>query len=393
MSNDLNIQYTVKDERTHFAHIDVDSSLINYRPYQLPAITQLIAKPEGVLIAPAGSGKTIMGLSLIPILGQPTLWLTHTGPLLQQAIDRAKFFFSDIGEIGVIGAGKWKVGPVLTVGLVQTLVRNLEQVASELQNSFGMVIVDEAHRTPSRTFLDVTGQLNSYYMYGLTATPYRRDKLENLMYQALGEAKTVIPRKSVEEHGGVMVPTIRYRAISSKRVEDNNIQRIMSECIVGNIKRNRIIVGDVVAEATRGHYCIVVSDRKEHCEQLHKLISAAWEKTGIATGDYSKKVVAEQVEKFNNKEITVLVATTALLGEGFDVPFLDRGFIAMPFRAEGKVEQVVGRIQRTAPGKKDAILYDYVDVDVGILKHQFHNKYGSCRYRVYERLGANIEPC
>ena len=89
----------------------------------------------------------------------------------------------------------------------------------------------------------------------------------------------------------------------------------------------------------------------------------------------------------------MIVVTFDLLGEGFDVDILNRGFISTPFRSERKAEQLVGRIQRTAAGKTDAIIYDYVDVNIGVLKNQFFaNSDKECRYRVYERLGMRVEP-
>ncbi len=182
----LSIDVTVKDTRKYFEHTEVDSSKIIYRPYQARAVTKLVSKsPEGVLVAPAGSGKTVMGLSIIPLVGQPTLWLTHTGPLADQAIERAEAFLPNIGKIGMIGRQKWDKGDILTVAMVQTLVRNPDKLL-KMRDDYGLVILDEAHHCPAATFMDVVSQLNSYYMYGLTATPYRRDKLEMLMFQYLG---------------------------------------------------------------------------------------------------------------------------------------------------------------------------------------------------------------
>jgi superfamily II DNA or RNA helicase len=176
-------------------------------------------------------------------------------------------------------------------------------------------------------------------------------------------------------------------------VYHNRIQTILKENIVHNDRRNHTIVGDVLSEAVKNNYCIVLTDRKIHAEILYDLISKGWEKTGIATGNYSKKYVEEQAARLNDKEITVLVCTFALLGEGFDVPFLNRAFIAMPFRAEGKVEQLIGRVQRTAAGKKDAIVYDYVDVNIGVLVNQFHAKgKNDCRVNAYSRLGLEVIP-
>jgi len=389
---ELGIDCTIVDKRTRFDHMDVNSSRIKYRPYQYNAVLKMTSSaPEGVLVAPAGSGKTIMGLSLIPLLGQPTLWLTHTGPLADQVIERAQAFLPDIGEIGVIGRGTWTTGKILTVGMIQTLVRNTEDLI-KLRNNFGLLVLDEAHHCPAKTFLDVVCHFNPYYIYGLTATPYRRDKLEQLMFQALGITTTAISVKDVESAGGIIMPTVWQRDIVSSKIDGNDIQYIIENFIVNNPKRNSIIVKDVLDNAKAGHFGIVISDRREHCEILYKQISASWPKTGIATGKYSKKYVREQVAAFNDGKITTLVATFALLGEGFDVPFLDRAYIAMPFRAEAKAEQLIGRVQRFFPGKKDAIVYDYVDINIGVLKNQFYSKSKDCRFRTYTRLGVNIEP-
>ncbi len=394
-AKEKNISLNIIDKRTYKPlEKDIDSTAIKYRPYQYTAILQLTAAgDEGVLVAPPGSGKTVIGLSLIPLLSQPTLWLTHTNRLAQQTLERTHTFLPSLegDDIGSIGGGKWKIGKTLTIAMVQTLVRNREKLM-DMTNDFGLVILDEAHHCPARTFLEVIGCLNPYYLYGLTATPYRRDRLEILMFQAMGEVGYSISLPEVAAQGSIMVPKIIYKTIHSRRDMDNNIARIIKG-LISNDKRNNLIVGDVLQEAHDGNYCIVMSDRKAHCETLAKLISIGWDKTGIATGNYSRKYVDEQVERFYNGEITVLCTTFSLLGEGFDVPFLNRAFITTPFRSEAKVEQLVGRIQRTAVDKTDAIAYDYVDTDIGVLKNQFYaGPRKSCRYNVYMRLGLDVEP-
>jgi len=386
-------KYALIDNRKKFDYLQIDSP-IDYRPYQMSHVIDLIAYEEGLLIAPPGSGKTIIGLSIVAALGQPTLWITHTNRLAKQAKERAQTSLPSLSkeDYGFLGAGKWKLGNVFTIGLVQTLVSKREELKS-LYDQFGLVIVDEAHHCPAATFLKVINQLNPYYLYGLTATPYRRDKLEEIMFQTLGPARTIIGVKEVEKHGGIVIPAVRYRTIRSpRRIETNNAASIITNHVVDNKKRNTIITSDVVREASTGNFCLVVSDRKRHCEILHELILPGWPKTGIATGDYSSKYQDEQVRRFYDGEITVLVTTFALLGEGFDVDFMNRVFITTPFRAEGKVEQLVGRIQRSAKGKEDAIVYDYVDVDIGILKDQFFSSRNDSRSGAYSRLGLNVEP-
>lgn len=388
------IDRKIIDKRSHHDFIDINSDAIRYRSYQEKAMHAMYQSEEGLLVAPAGSGKTVLGLSMIPLYGQPCLWLTHTRALAYQALDRIKQFLPEMKEddVGLIGDSKWKPGKKITVALIPTLVRRPKELY-EMRNDYGLVILDEAHHCPASTFLQVISSLNPYYLYGLTATPYRRDKLEKLMFQTIGPEIIRIPVSEVEEVGGIIMPKVLYRTIRSKTVYGNNIQSILKDNIIPNAKRNGMIVGDILREATHGNYCIVLTDRRAHADILFDLISKGWSKTGIATGNYTKKYITEQAELLNNKEITVLVCTFALLGEGFDVPFLNRAFVTMPFRAEGKVEQLVGRIQRTAPGKKDSIVYDYIDADIGVVQNQFYTKSkNDCRYNAYSRLGLEIEP-
>lgn len=386
----------VEDQRTLIDHVnydDISGAEIKYRPYQAPAIDKLLtASSEGLLVAPPGSGKTVMGLSLIPILMQTTLWLTHTDRLFKQSFERCKALFPELTEddVGFIGGGKWKVGKIITIAMIPTLIRNLDKLF-ELRNYFGLVLIDEAHHCPASTFLSVVSMLNPYYLYGLTATDYRRDGLEGVMLQTIGPVLARITKEDVAKFKGMVEPIILYCPLHyGATVNGNNISKIFKENIVFNSQRNLRIKNDVVREARTGNFCIVTSGRKIHCEILYELIKKEWSKTGIATGSYSKKKVDSQVEAFNNNEITVLITTPELLGEGFDVDFLNRLFITTPFRTEGRVEQLVGRIQRFHPDKKDALVFDYVDENIGVLANQFYSRFGKCRNNVYKRLGLKI---
>lgn len=371
----------------------IDSSKIMLRPYQADALIKLISKSEeGVLVAPAGSGKTVMGISLLPMLGQKMLWLTHTRPLLNQAIDRATSFLPSLKaqDIGVIGDGKWQIGEKITMAMVQTLVRRPTE-AHLLRDEFGIVILDECHHAPASTFLQVIGTFNPYYLYGLTATEIRRDRLETLMFQTIGPEGARVGIEEVRAYGGIIIPTIIARQISTLPIEDDLPFASILKQLIYDKERNQIIVNDVIREAEAGNKCIVVTDRKIHAEILFKLINSKWKKTGIATGNYTKKVIKEQIQKLENEEITTLIATGSLLGEGFDYAPLNRCFLGLPFRNQTKIEQILGRVQRSSEGKTNALLYDYVD-DHSLLQHQFKNSgTKGCRHAVYTKLGADVE--
>ena len=102
------------------------NSNIQLYDHQSQAVEVAIERGGGVIVSPAGSGKTVMGLEIIARLRQPTLWITHTKELLYQVIDRAvQFLDIDRDEIGILGDGKRTIGERFTAGLVQTLVKGI----------------------------------------------------------------------------------------------------------------------------------------------------------------------------------------------------------------------------------------------------------------------------
>lgn len=275
--------------------------------------------------------------------------------------------------------------PVIEKGIIKKHTKVYDFTTDEHLFIANGVLSSNCHHVPATTFLKVLQHFYAYYMYGLTATPYRRDKLEAMMFASVGLPNAAVTRQEVKKAEGIMTPKVIVRTIMSSPEEDNDYHRIMNEVVIPNEHRSNLIAEDVVREAKKGNFCIVINTRKVYCEILTEKISKYWSKTGIANGDYSDKHNESQVEKLENGEITVLVTTFDLLGEGFDVKKLNRGFIALPFRERTRVEQAVGRIQRTCDGKKDALLYDYVDENVGILNNQARS-----RQFVYKALGMRI---
>jgi len=247
------------------------------------------------------------------------------------------------------------------------------------------VLSSNCHHVPASTFLKVISYFSSYYLYGLTATPYRRDKLENMMFATMGLPNAVVERKEIKKKGSIITPSIIKRVVPAQKYEGNDFHYIIKELLIPNEDRLNTIVQDILFEASQNNYCIVISTRKQYCEMILERLIPNWPKVVIATGDHTRKHNDEQVAKIDNGEVNVLITTFELLGEGFDVQKLNRGFLTLPFREKARVEQTVGRIQRTCEGKTDAILYDYVDENIGILKNQFRH-----RALVYRNLGMSI---
>lgn len=179
------------------------------RDYQLPAIAAAVEK-AGVLISPAGSGKTLMAWKTAHTWGVPTLWLTHTVELLKQSAEAARKFMPGIGRVGIIGDDRleWGDGKVF-VATVQTLAKN-PTLVSTLNSLVGAVIIDEAHHFPAIQFIETAGKFNSKYFLGVTATPKRKDFLEFYMYQGIGPACYEVERQEIHDAGNLILPEVKF---------------------------------------------------------------------------------------------------------------------------------------------------------------------------------------
>ncbi len=350
------------------------------KPFQQQAVDACLAKDFGVLSAPTGSGKTVMALAAIAARRQPTLIVVHTRELQNQWIERIGQFLDIPPEaVGRIGHGKVCIGDAVTVAMVQTLYKHVEAVAPRI----GFVVVDECHRCPSRTFTEAVTAFDSRYMLGLSATPYRRDKLSQLIFWHLGNLCHEIDQGRLVSSGDVLDAEVIWRHTEFSPYADavNEYSRMLSE-LTGDDRRNRMIADDVASEAAaRPGAILVLSDRRRHCETLQALLQY---RHGIGaerlTGDMAAAERQAVLEKLNQGQVQVLVATGQLIGEGFDCRELGTLFFATPIRFSGRVLQYLGRVLRPAPGKRKARVYDYVDARVDVLAAA-----ARARQRVYER--------
>lgn len=351
------------------------------RDYQREAIEAFTFRDFGVLAAPTGSGKTCMALAMVSARRQPALIVVHTAELLNQWVDRIGAFLGiPASEVGVIGGGRLQLGERVTVGLVQSLFKCAAEVAPRI----GFLIVDECHRAPARTFTEAVTAFDCKYMLGLSATPWRRDGLSRLIYWYLGDKVHEIDRAALIEAGHIMKAEAVFRHTDFIPQSDPKGQytRMLNE-LADDQARHELIVADVVAEARNGGgVCLVLTDRKSHCETLRGMLQGEGIEAAVLTGDLKQAERAGVVARLTGGEVRVLIATGQLVGEGFDLPALSTLFLVTPVKFSGRVLQYLGRVLRPLPGKEQARIYDYVD-PVGVLQAA-----AKARARVYRAQGA-----
>lgn len=352
---------------------------------QRKAARALLREDIGVLVAPPGVGKTVIGTYLIAARSRSTLVLVHRQPLLDQWIAQLSMFLGLRPKaIGQVGAGKHAPTGWLDVAMIQSLVRSGR--VDDLVATYGHVIVDECHHIPAASFERVLGEVKARFVTGLTATPHRRDGLHPIIEMQLGSVRFAVDARSQAarrpfEHRLIIRETAfgRDRAVSVDR-----IQPLYAELATDEL-RNRLIVDDVRSVLAEGRSPILLTERKDHLELLAAGLQSVARHVLVLRGGMTpteRRAAAATLAAIPDAEPRLLIATGRYIGEGFDDARLDTLFLAMPVSWKGTLVQYAGRLQRLHPGKTEVRIYDYVDRDVPMLSRMFEK-----RLRGYRAIG------
>lgn len=347
---------------------------------QQDAVNRVVAHDQGVLVASPGTGKTVMGCAVIAERGLPTLVLVHRQPLLDQWRSQLIVLLGLIDdEVGQISGGKHKPTGIVDVAMIQSLKSmDLETLFA----NYGQVVIDECHHIPAVSFEAVVKQAPLRYFLGLTATWYRRDRLEELIRMQCGPVRHDMGSGSDGKFS--LDLKVRRTEFSLGTKVETSIQEVFG-ALVTDDSRNRFIARDVVKELDRRRRCLVLTQRRAHVEVLAELLRIEGKDPIRLDGGLNKKARQEVFEKLASQppdNELLVVATGQYIGEGFDCPPLETLFLAFPVSFKGRVVQYVGRVMRVSEGKRRVSVYDYADLNVPVLK-AMHLR----RVKTYKSLG------
>lgn len=360
--------------------IRIDNSIILY-DYQEEAAKKVIKAKNGILVMPAGAGKTVTATEIACEIGYKTLWITHTIDLLNQAYDTAKR--NGIAGLGKITNGKVEIGQNITYATVQTLSK-LD--LTKYKDTWGTIIVDECHRvcgTPAAVtmFYKCISSLSARYKIGLTATPERSQKgTEKAMFGLLGEVIAEVPKEAVKKlHAQIQVVYTGYKLGEEAEKTDGTIDYTKATDLIGKDEARNDLIVDILG-IERKHYCLILGDRVEHLKALQESLGQG----AIIYGKTNKNVRESSLDDIRQGRIHYLFATYALAREGLDIPRLDRLFLVSPRDDKTVIVQSVGRIERCFPEKEEPIVYDFVD------ECEYFQKKFKKRKTIYRKNGNEL---
>jgi superfamily II DNA or RNA helicase len=375
------IALDLDDQRTDGIEIDVTFGGA-LTPLQQQAAAAILANEIGVLVAPPGVGKTVIGTYLIAARRRSTLILVHRGPLLDQWRSQLAMFLGiEPKQIGQIGAGKERITGQIDIAMIPTLARRDDL---ELLAGYGHVIVDECHHVSAVSHERVVAASKARYITGLTATPKRRDGHHPILEMQLGPVRYAIDAKSQAARRPFEHKLIARETAFRAANPDAKIQELYA-LLTQDEARNRMIINDVIAALEEGRSPILLTERTDHLDYFAAELSRVARHVVVLRGGMGAKATREvfsRMAAIPADAERVVLATGRYIGEGFDDPRLDTLFLTLPVSWQGTLIQYAGRLHRLHPGKRDVRIFDYVDLAVPMLAAMFKK-----RLRGYRSIG------
>lgn len=326
----------------------IDKRVVEFADFPAPKLTLF---PEQQVVYDAvedtcfinalvGWGKTMTALHLAYKWGMRTLVVTHTTALRDQWIEEVEKLFGF--KPGVIAAGTFNIDAPITVGNVQSIVKNLDKI----EKAFGTVIMDEAHHTPASTFTSIIDKSHARYRLALSGTMERKDGKHILFPDYFGS--TIFK----PAQNNTLNPTINLLnsqiTLPAAATWADRVTKLLSDT-----EYQDFIASIALVQARKGHKVLVVADRVDFLQEVNKLLG---DRSTIVIGETQNR--KEELAKIASGECDILCGSRQIFSEGISQNKLSCLILAIPIANRPTLEQLIGRVMRKAEGKLDPVVID-----------------------------------
>jgi len=328
-------------------------------PHQSEAVDKIeslwLWGTQGVCLQlPTGAGKSRIIRTIVDnhAQGKKVIYIiVHRSSLIKQLSNELK----EAGvQHGIIQSGYPYVRYRVQVCSIQTLINRMDKIPEP-----EIIVIDEAHHTKSNSYQKIIDKWHSAKILGVTATPQRTDgkPLSDIFQELIigPPMRELIDDGYLCDYDYFAPADIDMSGVHKRAGEYNQnetLERVDKKKIIGSaVEHYREYADHQPAIAS----CVSIA----HAEHVADQFVEAGYKARAVHSKMDKKYIDESIEGLRTGAVEIL-CQCELLGEGVDI----KGAVVLiglrPTASIVVFLQHVGRVLRSMPGKKGAIILDHV---------------------------------
>lgn len=376
------IPYQLTDNRKSVSfNSKIKTKNIETRPYQDRVLENCLKYKGGIVQAATGSGKSVMITQLISNTNVKTIVYVIGIDLLYQMKETFELMLGT--EVGIIGDGHAEIRDinVCTVWTAANALGNKytpfddediskpEKFDSKNKNAIvdairkaQMNIYDECQMLAAKTLQLINHNSKcARYKFGFSGTPYRDDNADLLLEAVCGGIIAEVTASELIKEGYLVKPTIHFVEVPEYEGDlSGNYNSIYKQYIVENDVRNAKIVEVAEKLIKSGRKGLILVKNIKHGNTLLDQLLAKKFEVYFVRGDIKSEERNYIRQSFLNNKIDLIIASV-VYDQGVNLPNLDALVLAGSGKSTGRTLQRLGRVIRAHPGKKDAIVIDFID--------------------------------
>lgn len=393
----MDMDYEIEDIRPEPKKLDnqIEYQRFELYDYQQKILDDVIANDgAGIVSSPTGSGKTIVGTSILSHYNVPSIVIAGNKRNIMdewkskiEVERRSNVKFKNRGSVYVGYIDDEPSILICTAIFLGGYVKKRNKKKKKLHvdvvrliRNCGLIIFDEVHRAGSDYAIIALNYINCKYRIGLSGTALMRSDGKDLEYVSrIGTVISHVEKDVLIEKEKILPVEIRFLPVRRKPSTRLDYHEAYEVCITYNHDRNDKIMDTMMEFTDKDYKYMVFVDYLDHAREIHI-------NTGIPYTDSKDSKRDEKFEKLREGEINALICTYDLAGEGFDMPSLDALISAGAGKSPIKFDQAKGRIMRVFDGKNKGTVVDFADTS------KYFDNHAMERYKLYQsQMGVTVK--
>lgn len=302
----------------------INCDLIPYED-QSNALSAAIRNKRGIISMPTGTGKSHVIHMIVAELNVNTLIVVPTLEL------------------------KAQLQSILR-GMDTVTIENIDSKALNRPLNYDCLIIDEGHHAAAKTYQRLNRSVwqGIYYRFFFTATPFRNDTEETLLFEAIcGQVIYKLDYRTAVSKGYIVPIEAYYLESIWQETNTYSYSEVYKQLIVRNDYRNLMIARLAKILKENNIYTLILVKEIAHGKELSSI-------TGIEFINGEDTDSRSLIDQFNEGLIKILIGTMGILGEGVDTKPCEYIIMAGGGKAKSQFMQAIGRGTRRYENKESA---------------------------------------